>query len=164
VQEGDQLPKKGKKTYKAGESLKAGGAGSLKFKLWEGDISDPINDNRFIGMFEVKGSDFDDGVIAAGADLICEYEVRDSGNIMMEVSIPSIGGSFQSTRNFYSRQEGLLDYTNQAKNIQEQTEHTLQRLDEMASKVDDTRLGQARERLEKAGTIKSGEADPETAK
>ena len=164
VREGDQLPKKDKKSFKAGESLKAGSAGSLKFKLWEGDISDPINDNRFIGMFEIKGSDFDEGVIAAGAELICEYEVLDSGNIVLEVSVPSISGSFQSGRNFYSSQDGKVDYTNQAKNIQEESEHTLQRLDEMASKVDDPRLKQARERLEQAGTIKSGEADPETAK
>ncbi|HHO0884140.1 Hsp70 family protein [Aeromonas hydrophila] len=164
VREGDQLPKKGKKTFKAGESLKAGSAGSIKFKLWEGDISDPINDNRFIGMFEIKGTDFDDGVIAAGAELICEYEVLDSGNIVLEVSVPSISGSFQSGRNFYSSQEGKVDYTNQAKNIQEQSDHTLQRLDEMASKVDDPRLEQAREKLEQASTIKADEADPETAK
>ncbi|ENR4035013.1 Hsp70 family protein [Pseudomonas aeruginosa] len=164
VREGDQLPKKGKKTFKAGESLKVGSAGSIKFKLWEGDISDPINDNRFIGMFEIKGTDFDDGVIAAGAELICEYEVLDSGNIFLEVSVPSISGSFQSGRNFYSSQEGKVDYTNQAKNIQEQSDHTLQRLDEMASKVDDPRLEQAREKLEQASTIKTDEADPETAK
>lgn len=164
VREGDQLPKKGKKTFKAGESLKAGSAGSIKFKLWEGDISDPINDNRFIGMFEIKGTDFDDGVVAAGAELICEYEVLDSGNIVLEVSVPSISGSFQSGRNFYSSQEGKVDYTNQAKNIQEQSDHTLQRLDEMASKVDDPRLEQAREKLEQASTIKTDEADPETAK
>ncbi|MEH8155121.1 Hsp70 family protein [Aeromonas caviae] len=164
VREGEQLPKKGKKTFKAGESLKCGSAGSIKFKLWEGDISDPINDNRFIGMFEIKGTDFDDGVIAAGAELICEYEVLDSGNIVLEVSVPSISGSFQSGRNFYSSQEGKVDYTNQAKNIQEQSDHTLQRLDEMASKVDDPRLEQAREKLEQAGTIKTDEADPETAK
>lgn len=164
VREGDQLPKKGKKTFKAGESLKAGSAGSIKFKLWEGDISDPINDNRFIGMFEIKGTDVDDGVIAAGAELICEYEVLDSGNIVLEVSVPSISGSFQSGRNFYSSQEGKVDYTNQAKNIQEQSDHTLQRLDEMASKVDDPRLEQAREKLEQAGAIKTDEADPETAK
>lgn len=164
VREGDQLPKKGKKPFKAGESLKAGSAGSIKFKLWEGEISDPINDNRFIGMFEIKGTDFDDGVIAAGAEMICEFEVLDSGNIILEVSVPSISGSFQSGRNFYSSQEGKLDYTSQAKNIQEQSEQTLQRLDEMASKVDDPRLEQAREKLESAGTIKSGEADPETAK
>ena len=164
VREGDQLPKKGKESFKAGESLKAGSAGSIKFKLWEGEISDPINDNRFIGMFEIKGTDFDDGVIAAGAEMICEFEVLDSGNIILEVSVPSISGSFQSGRNFYSSQEGKLDYTSQAKNIQEQSEQTLQRLDEMASKVDDSRLEQAREKLESAGAIKSGEADPETAK
>ena len=164
VREGDQLPKKGRKTFKAGESLKAGSAGSIKFKLWEGEISDPINDNRFIGMFEIKGSDFDDGVITAGAEMICEYEVLDSGNIQLEVSVPSISGSFKSGRNYYSSQEGKVDYTSQAKNIQEQSEHTLERLEEMASKVDDPRLEQAREKLEQANTIESGETDPETAK
>lgn len=164
VREGDQLPRKGKKTFKAGESLKAGSAGSIKFKLWEGEISDPITDNRFIGMFEIKGSDFDDGVIAAGAELVCEYEVLDSGNIQLEVSVPSISGSFKSGRNYYSSQEGKLDYTNQAKSIHEQSEHTLERLEEMASKVDDPRLDQAREKLEQASTIESSEADPETAK
>src|SRR6185437_14790126 len=50
------------------------------------------------------------------------------------------------------------------KNIQEQSEHTLERLEEMASKVDDPRLEQAREKLEQASAIESGEADPETAK
>lgn len=164
VKEGDQLPKKGKVIFKAGESLKAGSPGSLNFKLWEGDISDTIHDNRFIGLFKINGTDFDDGVIAAGADLICEYEVRDSGNIFLEVSVPSISGSFQSGHNFYSSQEGKVDYTNQAKNIQEQSDHTLRRLDEMASKVDDPRLEQAREKLEQASTIKADEADPETAK
>lgn len=78
--------------------------------------------------------------------------------------MPSISGSFKSGRNYYSSQEGKIDYTNQAKNIQEQSEHALGRLEEMASKVDDTRLEQAREKLEQAGTIKAGETDPETAK
>lgn len=164
VREGDQLPKKGKKTFKTEESLKAGSTGSIKFKLWEGEISDPINDNRFIGMFEIKGSDFDDGVIAAGAEMICEYEVLDSGNIMMEVSVPSIGGSFHSGRNFYSRQDGQVDYTKASKLVEEQSEHALERLEEMASKIDDPRLDQAREKLEQAQSIKSGESDPETAK
>jgi molecular chaperone DnaK len=34
VHEGDQLPKKGRKIFKASESLKAGSAGSIKFKFW----------------------------------------------------------------------------------------------------------------------------------
>jgi len=164
VREGDQLPKKGKRVFKAGESLKAGSVGSIKFKLWEGEIPDPVNDNRFIGMFEVEGSDFDDGVIGAGAELIVEYEVLDSGNITMEVSVPSIGGSFHSGRNFYSRQEGQIDYSQASKLVAEQSEHAMQRLEEMASKVDDPRLDQAREKLEQAESIKAGETDPELAK
>lgn len=164
VREGDQLPKKGKKSFKAAESLKAGSVGSIKFKLWEGEIPDPINDNRFIGLFEIQGTDFDEGVIAAGAEIICEFEVHDSGNIFLEVLVPSISGSFKSGRNFYSNQEGKLDYTHQAKNIQQQSDQILQRLDEMASKVDDPRLEQARDKLASAATIKSDETDPETAK
>ena len=164
VREGDQLPKKGKKTFKTEESLRAGSTGSIKFKLWEGEIADPVNDNRFIGMFEIKGSDFDDGVIAAGAELVCEYEILDSGNIMMEVSVPSIGGSFHSGRNFYSRQDGQIDYSKASKLVEEQSEHAKQRLEEMESKIDDPRLEQARDKLEQAESIKSSDADPETAK
>jgi molecular chaperone DnaK len=164
VHEGDQLPKKGRNVFKAEESLKAGSAGSINFKLWEGDISDPINDNRFIGMFQIRGTDFDDGVIAAGAELICEYEVLDSGNIMLEVSVPSIRGSFHSGRNFYSRQEGQIDYTNASKHVEEQAQHALQRLDEMASKIDDSRLDEAREKLKRVEAITSGDPDPESAK
>lgn len=164
VREGDQLPKKGKKIFKSEESLKAGSTGSIKFKLWEGEISDPVTDNRFIGMFEIKGSDFDDGVIAAGAELICDYEILDSGNIKMEVSVPSIGGLFHSGRNFYSRQDGQIDYTKASKLVEEQSEHAMQRLEEMASKIDDPKLDQAREKLEQAESMKSGETDPEAAK
>jgi len=164
VREGDQLPKKGKKTFKSEESLKAGSAGSIKFKLWEGEISDPVTDNRFIGMFEIKGSDFDDGVIAAGAELICDYEILDSGNIKMEVSVPSIGGLFHSGRNFYSRQDGQIDYTKASKLVEEQSEHAMARLEEMASKIDDPKLDQAREKLEQAESMKPGETDPEAAK
>lgn len=163
VREGDQLPKKGKVYFKASESLKAGSPGSLNFKLWEGEITDPITDNRFVGAFKVNGLDFDDGVIAAGAELICEFEMLDSGALLLEVSVPSISGSFRSG-NFYSSQEAKLDYTDQARNIQQQSEQTLERLEAIASKVDDPRLEQAREMLEQAGAIESGEADPETAK
>lgn len=46
VRSGDSLPKKGKKIFKAAETLKAGSTGSLKFKLWEGEITDTIEDNR----------------------------------------------------------------------------------------------------------------------
>ncbi len=164
VREGDQLPKKGKKTFRAGESLRAGAADSIKFKLWEGCIEDPLFDNRFIGVFEIKGSDISDGVIAKGAELICEYEVSDSGHIVLDVTVPSISGTFNSGRNFYSAQEGQIDYTKASKRIDEEAVRLGKRLDEIAHKIDDPRIEQARERLDRTVTIKGNEGDPETAK
>jgi molecular chaperone DnaK len=164
VKEGDQLPKKGKLVFKAEESLKAGSSESLNFQILEGDIEEPISDNRFIGLFKITGKDFTEGVIAAGADLICEYEVLDSGNIIMEVSVPSIRGSFHSGRSYYSRQEGQIDYSKASKLVQEQVELTLERLSEMESKIQDPRLDLSREKLEQAESLKSGESDPEDAK
>jgi len=164
VREGDQLPKKGRKTFKAEEALKAGSAGSLRFKLWEGEIRDPVTDNRFVGMFEIRGGDFEDGVIPAGAELVCDYEVRDSGEIDIEVSVPSIGGSFQNHRNFYSHQEGQIDYTKAGQRIVEEANSASKRVSEIAAKVDDPRLGEAKERLERAARTESRDGDPESAK
>lgn len=164
VREGDQLPKKGTVIFKAQETLRAGSVNSLKFKLWEGEITDPISDNRFIGMFEIKGSDVDEDMIAAGAELICEYEIRDSGNIALDVSIPSIGSSFHSGRNFYSQQEAQIDYSSASKLITEQAASIALRLDEIEANVDDPKLIQAREKLQQAQGIQIGETDPETAK
>ena len=164
VREGDPLPKTGKIFFKAEESLRAGSTGSIKFKLWEGDIADPISDNRFIGMFEIRGSDFEDGVITAGADLVCGYEVLDSGNIVLEVTVPSIGGAFHSSRNFYSRRDGQVDYSAASKVVSEQSEKARVRLEEMASNIDDPRLDQARERLDQASALQGDETNPEEAK
>ena len=164
IKDGDQLPKKGQKTYKAAESLRAGSPNSLKFKLWEGDITDPISDNQFIGMFEIKGSDIHEGVIAAGADLVCDYQVLDSGNIVLEVSVPSIEGSFQSSRNFYSRQEAQIDYSNAAKQVHEQASSALERLNAISSKVDDPKLIEAKNKLDAACNLPGEGADPESTK
>jgi molecular chaperone DnaK len=163
VKEGDPLPQKGRRTYRAVDSLRAGAPSSLNFKLWEGDIGDAPSLNRFIGNFPIKGSDLTDGVIAKGAELICEYEVLDSGNIFLDVTVPSVHGSFKSGRNFYSRQAGGIDYTNASRQIVEEGEVVSERLDAIASKVDDPRLDQARERLDRAAAA-SGDGDPHVAK
>jgi len=161
VRSGDPLPKKGKKIFKAAESLKAGASSSLSFKLWEGEIEDPITDNRPIGVLKISGSDFDDGVIPAGADLECEYEIQDSGCIILEVSVPCIGGTFQSGRNFYSWQAGQLDYTDASALVAEEGEKTLNRIDEISGIVDNPKLEQARRKLESAVSLDPQEAEIE---
>ena len=161
IRAGDQLPKKGSRVFKTGESLKAGAAGSINLKLWEGEIEDLVADNRFIGMLKISGSDFDDGVIPAGADLNCDFEVLDSGNIVLEVSVPSIGGTFHSGRNFYSRQEGQLDFSTAAARVVEEGEKTLQRLEEINEVVDHPKLQQARDKLENTADLEPEEAETE---
>lgn len=164
VKEGDSLPKKGQKVYKAGESLKAGSNGSMNFKLWEGDIDDPVTDNRPIGLFTIGGHDFESGVISAGADLICEYEASDSGNIWLSVTVPSIGGTFNSSHNFYSREGGLIDYTSASLQVREDAETVRERIQTVAEKVSNPKLDQAMEKLDQAADLREGESDPETAK
>ncbi|HKY97280.1 MAG TPA: Hsp70 family protein [Gemmatimonadaceae bacterium] len=164
VREGDQLPVKGKKIYRAEESLKAGSPSALRFKLWEGEIKNPISDNRPIGTFKISGSDFPDGVIAAGAELVCEYEISDSGNVKLGVSVPSIGGLFNSQQNFYSRQEGQIDYSNASKLVADQSEAAANRLDEIAQHVSDTRLDTARQKIRDAQSVQSDDKDPEVVK
>ena len=116
--------------------------------MWEGEIETPIKDNRFIGALEIKGSDFDYGVIPVGADLECNYEVLDSGLINLEVSVPCIGSTFRSDRNFYSPQEGQIDYTSASVQVVEDAEQTMSRIDAINEVIGDPRLEEQRQKIE----------------
>lgn len=163
VKKGDPLPKKGSEPFKAIESLRAGSNNALHFILWEGEIKNPVTDNRFIGELTIKGTDFDEGVISQGDELICDYEVLDSGQLRISVSVPKIGGSFNNDRNFYSRQEGQMDFTNASKQIADEVGTVREKIETISEKVDDPKLEQALQKLYEA-TVESGESDPETAK
>ena len=160
VREGDMLPNKGAEKFRAAEALKAGSGSALNFKVYEGESNDP-EDNRLIGVMSVRGTDLEYGVIHADADLICDYEMDDSGGIRLEVSVPSIGAAFRSDRNFYSREPGQVDFAD-AKSVTDELKGVLERLDEIGMHVkDDPRLAQARQRLESAERLDSNERDPE---
>ena len=157
VRQGDHLPHKKTGIVKAGESLKAGSIGSLNFKLWEGE-SDVPSDNRSIGCLKISGVDFDDGVIPAGGDLRYDFEMLDSGAIVLKVSVESIG--FRSENNFYSRQEGQVDYTRESARVSEEGERVLQRLEEIEGVVDDDpRLDQARRKLKASSQLDDPDPD-----
>ena len=105
MEENDPLPKSGQITLVAGQTLHSGSEDALVFTLWEGGIKDPIEDNRYIGTYRVTGKSLPEGTVFAGAEIICDYEMSDSGALRLGVSIPSIGANLQQA-NFYSRQEG----------------------------------------------------------
>ena len=163
VREGDPLPKKGQEIFRAGESLRAGSNSGLHFIIREGEITNPVSDNRFIGELTINGTDFDDGVISQGDELVCDYEVLDSGQIKLSVTVPKIGGSFDSGKNFYSRQEGQVDFTNASKQIADETGLVREKIESISGKVNDSRLDQALQKLDEA-SVESGQSDPDTAK
>ena len=105
VEENDPLPKRGQVSLVAGQTLHAGSEEALVFTLWEGGIKDPIEDNRYIGTYRISGKTLPEGTVSAGTEIICEYEMSDSGALRLGVSIPAIGANLQEA-NFYSRQEG----------------------------------------------------------
>ena len=159
VREGDSLPKKGREVLKAGQTLKAGSHDALMFSIWEGEIQQPVDDNRFIGTYKIVGTDFESGIIPTGAEIICEYEMADSGAIHLGVSVPCIGADF-GDRNFYSRQEGQINLTDTDR-IADDGHSILEPIDAMAEKIADPRLDKAREKAEKAASIGAEEHDQE---
>ncbi len=164
VRAGDALPKKGTIKFAAADSIKAGSQNSVSFKIWEGDIVSPVSDNRPVGALKITGKELEQGVIASGAELICEYEVSDSGNVTMEVTIPSVGGLFHSGHNLYSRQESSIDYSTYGLQVHEEAGHQLSKLDEMAEKIDDPQIARAREKLDQALASDAEDGNPEQAK
>lgn len=164
VKEGDSLPHKGSIPFKAGESLRANSDNSIRFNIWEGEIKDPVTDNEFIGCLKIKGTDFEEGVISQGDVLECEYEILDSGQLIIKVSVPSIGSMFGEGRSYYSRTEGLVDFTNAGKQIEEEVESLRERVNTISARIDDPKLDQALNRLDEASQNAAVIKDPESAK
>ena len=159
VRQGDELPQKGKKVFRAGQTVKAGSTAAFSFKLYEGEIEAPVQDNHYIGALKISGMDFEEGVVVTGAEIICEYEMADSGAIKLEVSIPSIGAAF-GNRDFYSRQEAENDTLN-VDRISDDGEQLLSRIEEIRSEVKDERLVRAQNKAKNAFEIKAKANDPE---
>ena len=164
VHQGDHLPVKGQLKFSAASTLKAGDPSSLNFKVWEGEIPHPIQDNRPIGVMKISGLDFDDSIILPGAEIICDYEIMDSGNIVLEVSVPSIQGMFRNDKSFYVRQESEQDFLKIIPRIKEEANMVNNRIEKIKKNITDSRLEKA---LELVFPIAQGDienVDPETAK
>ena len=165
VRKNDLLPKKGTGTVYTAKLLKAGTSDSLNFQMVQGESETP-RDNVCIGVLKVNGSDFDDGVIYNGAKLDYDFEMLDSGVIKFKVSVPSV--RFRSeAKDFYSRQEGQIDYADESErvSIREEGERARQRLTELEGSVDDQRLEQAHKKLEESLlSLDTSDADPERVK
>jgi molecular chaperone DnaK len=157
VKEGDPLPAKGTQRFVSNVAVRAQTRDLIRFRLREGET---LDHNDYIGDLEIFGTDFDYDSINVGDDLQCAYQVLDSGQIIIEVTVPSIRGTFQK-RNFYTRRRGP-DFTATAaiKLLADEADAVRQRIEDMSAKVSDPKLDAALDKLGRA----ENPADPETAK
>ena len=149
VREGDTLPAKGQKKFRAAQKIRAGSSDSINIKLYQGEIEDIIEDNLCIGVLKISGEDFDFGTIIEGAEIICDYTIDDAGTVKLEVDIPSIGDSFYG--NFYSRQEAQVNFDKASDKLNRDGKTLLERIRNIGSAID----GDDYEKLRQAGEIAS---------
>ena len=159
VEENDLLPKRGSVTFRAGRALAAGSAEALVFTLWEGGIREPIEDNRYIGVYRIPGTCFSQGVIPAGAQIVCDYEMNESGTLHLGVSIPCVGVNL-ALQNFYSRADGQTDVQDASGVIREANE-VLMRTQEMRQRVQDPEIERIRRVAMDAKAAMGGAPDGE---
>ena len=158
IRKNDSLPHEGIIELKADKKLESGSSDSLNFLVWEGEFEDNIYANKYIGDFKIEGEDLDYGVISEGANLICNYEIKTSGEIKLEIKVPDISGIFEEV---YSSDEGKSDYTAKAGEVIENGVNARNRIDEIKEIVDDEKLEQANRKLEAAFALDPDESDPE---
>lgn len=159
VREGENLPKEGKKIYKAAESIRAGSNKSLEFNLVEGDIESPARDNRPVGVFKVTGQDFDMGYITNGSDLEFDYKIGIDGSLNVQVSVPSIGATFN--HQVYINVAQRPDFSTSNRQVEVGVEDVLERLDEIDEKVDSDKAREARRIAEEAKVLNKSASSPE---
>ncbi len=150
VREGDTLPAKGQKKFRAGRKIRAGSGDSINFKIFQGEIEDRVEDNLFIGALKISGDDFEFGTIVEGAEIICDYTIDDAGSIKLEIEIPAINESFYG--NFYSRNEGQLNFDKAAGKINSDGKNLLAQVRNLGRAVEDD---DDYEKLQRAGEVAS---------
>lgn len=149
VREGDTLPTKGTKKFRALKKIRAGSNDSINFKLWQGEIEDIPDENLFIGALKISGTDFDFGTIVEGAEIICNYTIDDAGSINLKVDIPVIGEEFYG--NFYAREDAQIDFNKDSSKINTVGKTLLERIRDIGGAV----TGDDYEKLQQASDVAS---------
>lgn len=141
IKKDDLLPKSGTVKYKTTKRISAGSNDSISFKLWEGEIADPVEYNRFIGEISISGNSFEYGIIPVGSEIVCDYTFSDSGNIETKVTVPSVG--ITETKDSYDRLSGQIDFNNDDTKIVSEAQSVLEKIEKLSENIFDEKLDEA---------------------
>lgn len=167
VREGDKLPVKGQKIFKAKETIKAGTNQALIINVWQGDIITPPTENKFVGTMKIEGTDLEYGSIRAGDEFYFDYKIDEAGALNVDITFPKLDISFNSGKNFYTPEDGQEDMNSidTIKRISADGDSLLDQIDEYGEKIRDERLSQVEELANKArNLIDTSVVDPEEVK
>ena len=145
IKKDDLLPKSGVVKYKTTKRINAGSSDSISFKLWEGEIIDPIVYNRFIGEITISGNSFEYGMIPVGSEIVCEFTFSDSGNIETKITVPSVG--ITEAKDSYDRLSGQIDFNNDFEKVLNEAQALLDKIDELNETQFDAKLDDAAEKI-----------------
>lgn len=148
IKKDDILPKNGTVKYKTTKRISAGSDDSISFKLWEGEITDPVEYNRFIGEISISGNSFEYGIIPVGSEIVCEYTFSDSGNIETKITVPSVG--ITETKDSYNRLSGQIDFNNDESKVVTEAQSVLEKIEELRENVFDEKLDEAAEKIKES--------------
>lgn len=145
IKKDDLLPKSGTVKYKTTKRISAGSNDSISFKLWEGEIADPVEYNRFIGEISISGNSFEYGIIPVGSEIVCDYTFSDSGNIETKVTVPSVG--ITETKDSYDRLSGQIDFNNDDTKIVSEAQSVLEKIEDLSENIFDEKLDEAETKI-----------------
>lgn len=148
IKKDDLLPKSGVVKYKTAKRITAGSSDYISFKLWEGEIVEPVEYNRFIGDIKIDGHSFDFGMIPVGSEIECAYTFTDSGNIEIKITVPSVGITL-SGENFYNRLSGQIDFDSDSDKVIDEAQEVLGKLDEFNENIFNDNLDKSADEIRK---------------
>ena len=140
------LPKTGIVKYKTTKRISAGSNEFISFKLWEGEIKEPIEYNRFIGDIKIDGNSFEYGIIPVGSVIECNYSFNDSGNIDIKITVPSVGITLTG-ENFYNRLSGQINFEDDSNEIIEEANEIIDKIQEVNKNGYDEKLSELSSKL-----------------
>lgn len=154
IKKDDLLPKTGVVKYKTTKRIVAGSSDAISFKLWEGEIADPIEYNRFIGEITISGTSFDYGIIPVGSEIVCEYSFSDGGNIETKITVPSVAITLTKS---WDKTDASIDYNNDYEKVIAEAQAVLSKIEEIgknifSEKLDDT-ANNIKEYLDKVDSL-----------
>lgn len=137
IKRGQPLPIEGSFKVRLTKDLK-NESDVAEFKVFQGEITDEINDNSYVGALILSGKQLNGKTLTKGAELVCKYQLGHGLDLTLDVVIPDIEHTVKNL--FFDLHDGFdpalgwVDLISEAKDLRQRI------LDYLRTKGQDPRL------------------------